>query len=163
MGNYSDNISVLGSLSVSLRDRYAEWLGDPSFNVAMTLNFNVSCRIKNATSIIQNIFGKVDRELLGSRFNTFKSGRTEGVFFFEHVNSNTHVHGILKVQPDRLEKFMNIFPSNGRGLWSEVWKPGTQCTKLTYDPAGWVRYITKEQTPSSAPETVVILSSFYVK
>jgi len=163
MGNYRDEISQEAKFNACSKEHYASWLGDPSFNVAMTLNFNASFRIKNATDRIQVLFGKVDRELLGSRFNTFKSGRMEGVFFFENVKSNTHVHGLIQVRPDRLEKFITLFPTDGRGLWSDVWRAGTQKTKLAYDPAGWARYITKEQTSSSAPETMVILSSFYAK
>lgn len=161
MGNYSDEISHEARFNARKREYYASWLGDPSFNVAMTLNYNGGVSLGGAGSRIGTLFRDVDRVLLGSRFNKYRGARTEGVFFFEHVNSNIHAHGLLRVDPLRLERFNELFPEDGRGLWSSVWPAGTQFTKPAHDPAGFAHYITKEQFASSAPETMVILSGFY--
>ena len=161
MGNYSDEISYEARFNAQRREHYASWLNDSSFNVAMTLNYNGAVSLGGAGGRIRTLFRDVDRVLLGSRFNKYKDARTEGLFFFEHVNSNIHAHGLLRVDPRRLERFAELFPEDGRGLWSSVWHAGTQFTRPAHDPAGFAHYITKEQFASSASETMVILSSFY--
>ncbi|WP_143324421.1 hypothetical protein [Caulobacter sp. FWC2] len=163
MGSYYDKISFEAQFNACRREHYARWLGDPSFNVAITLNFNGPISVGNAGACIGTLFRDVDRVLLGSRFNKYRDARTEGVFFFEHVNSNIHAHGLLQVQPSRVGRFMELFPECGRGIWSDVWKSGTQFVRTAHDPAGFARYITKEQFASSSPETMVILSDFYAQ
>jgi len=145
------------------RDSFSEWLSDPSYNIALTLNFNSPVSLVNARGAVKKLFGVVDRKLLGARFNRYTTGRVDGVFVFEHLKSNIHAHGLLQVDPRSVDRFASIFPTDGRGSWSEIWKAGTQCLRHAHDPAGFAGYLAKEQFASSAPETMLFLREFYAQ
>jgi hypothetical protein len=161
MGNYCDIESFESRFNRTRRSAYARWLDDPAFNVAMTLNFNSPVTLTNARKAIGRCFCKVDRTLLGARFQRRRDQRVTGVFTFEHLESNLHAHGLLRVQPDRLDRFARLFPETQRGIWTDVWAPGSQWTGHAHDPAGFAFYIAKEQRASSAPEMMLFLEDFF--
>lgn len=163
MANYRNENCFEVRFNRGRRENFARWLDDPSYNIALTLNFNSPVSLTNARGAVGKLFGVVDRKLLGARFNKYTTGRVDGVFVFEHLDSNIHAHGLLKVNPISVERFASMFPENGRGPWSEIWKAGTQYLKLAYDPSGFAGYISKEQFASSAPETMLFLRDFYAK
>lgn len=161
MGNYTDEISAEWRFNSTRRQHYARWLDDPAYNIAATLNFNAPISVGNAKQCVSKLFGAVDRKLLGSRFNNYTDGRVGGVLVLEHLQSNIHVHGLLRVEPTRLDRFMTMFPSDGRGVWSNIWKAGTQFVTAAHDPYGFAYYLSKEQFASSAPETMFFLNDFW--
>jgi hypothetical protein len=161
MGNYTTEISADWRFNTARREQYALWLDDPAYNVAVTLNYNTPISVANAAHRIGKLFGVVDRKLLGSRFNRYATGRVDGVLVLEHLSSNIHAHGLLRVPPERLDRFMAMFPPDGRGAWSRVWEAGTQHVTAAHDPAGFGSYMAKEQRSSSAPETMIFLRDFY--
>lgn len=161
MQNYSENQSFESRFNMTRRSAYSRWLSDPTLNVAMTLNFNRPVSLANARTAIGQCFGKVDRKLLGTRFTRRRNARTTGLFVFEHLQSNLHAHGLLRVQPKRLERFGEMFPPTQRGLWSEVWAGGSQWTTHADDPGVFAFYMAKEQHASSAPETMLFLEDFF--
>lgn len=161
MPNYLDNQSFESHFNMTRRSAYSRWLSDPTLNVAMTLNFNRPVSLANARKTIGLCFGKVDRKLLGTRFTQRRDDRITGVLMFEHMKTNPHAHGLLRVQPQRLERFGEMFPPTQRGLWSDVWAGGSQWTTDADDPAAFAFYMTKEQHASSAPETMLFLEDFF--
>lgn len=177
-GNYADQESFESRFNRTCRSAYAEWLDDPTLNVAMTLNFNPRSfrmdvdeqatsvfnspiTLKNAKRAIGQCFAKVDRKLLGRQFTRDRDQRITGVFAFEHAHSNLHAHGLLRVRPDRMAEFEQMFPRTQRGLWTEVWPSGSQWTTLARDPGGFAHYFTKEQRASSAPDAMFFLEDFF--
>jgi hypothetical protein len=177
-GNYSGVESFESRFNRTCRSAYAEWLDDPTLNVAMTLNFNPRpfrqtvqeeespvfsspITLKNAKEAIGQCFAKVDRKLLGRLFTRQRDQRITGVFAFEHVSSNLHAHGLLRVRPDRIAEFGQMFPRTQRGLWTEVWPSGSQWTTLARDPGGFAHYFTKEHRASSAPDAMFFLEDFF--
>lgn len=161
MANCSDDQSFESRFNLTRRSAYARWLSDPTLNVAMTLNFNRPVSLANARGLIGQCFCKVDRKLLGARFTRRRDQRTTGLFVFEHLQSNLHAHGLLRISPRRLERFAELFPPSQRGLWSDVWPGGSQWTTGADDPAGFAFYMAKEQHASSAPETMLFLEDFF--
>ncbi|HTI66231.1 MAG TPA: hypothetical protein VL460_01650 [Caulobacteraceae bacterium] len=159
--NMLPNDDFKARFNMTRRSAYSRWLSDPTLNIAMTLNFNRPVSLANARSAIGECFGKVDRKLLGRRFTRRRNDRTTGVFMFEHLKSNLHAHGLLRVQHARLERFSEMFPPTQRGLWSDVWAGGSQWTTDAANPAGFAFYIAKEQHASSAPETMLFLEDFF--
>ena len=177
-GNYAADESLESRFNRTCGAEYARWLDDPTLTVAMTLNFNprqfrsparegatpvfVSpITLRNAKLAIGRCFFRVDRKLLGRLFTRRPDQRITGVFVFEHAQSNLHAHGLLRVQPDRMGEFFEMFPPTGRGIWSEVWAPGSQWTTLAHDPGGFAGYFTKDQRASSAPEAMFFLEDFF--
>jgi hypothetical protein len=177
-GNYACHESFEARFNRTCRSACAEWLDDPTLNVAMTLNFNprpfrnalakaatpvfnAPITLKNAKRAIGQCFAKVDRKLLGRQFTRDRAQRITGVFAFEHAQSNIHAHGLLRVQPDRIAEFEPMFPQTQRGLWTEVWPSGSQWTTFAHDPGPFAHYFTKELRASSAPETMFFLEDFF--
>ena len=161
MGNYQDQESFESRFNRQCRSAYARWMDDPSLNVAMTLNFNSEISLENARKAIGRCFRDVDRRLLGTKFTKWRHERITGIFAFEHLQSNLHAHGLLRVKPGRITRFAEMFPDTQRGIWTEVWAPGSQFTTYAYDPAGFAFYFTKEQRASSLPETTLFLEEFF--
>lgn len=87
--NYSDDESFESRFNRTRRSAYARWLDDPAFNVAMNLNFNAPITLTNAREAIGTCFCKVDRKLLGARFQRHRDQRIRGFFTFEHLDSKS--------------------------------------------------------------------------
>lgn len=160
--NYEEHYSDLNAI---LRYRYrpelAKWIGGLGFNVGLTLNFNRQTGLMAARKQVRDVFFRVERKLIGTKFNQRPERRTRGVFFFEHVETNIHCHGLLAIPDERHDRFMSMFPADGRGgPWSEVCPSGTHCIRVGNIEAA-ARYDTKEQTPWSAPATMVWLAEFH--
>lgn len=160
-----DHTEYYSNLDASLRKRYrpelARWIAGLGFNVGLTLNINREIGLMEARSHVAKLFVRVDRKLAGTKFNQRPDRRMRGVFFFEHVETNIHCHGLLTVPAERHEKFMTMFPADGRGgPWSKVCPSGSHCIKIGNIEAA-ARYDTKEQTPWSAPATMLWLSEFH--
>ena len=125
------------------------------------MNFNAEISLAKARKTIGRCFRDVDRRLLGTRFTKRRAERITGVFAFEHLASNLHGHGLLRVPPERIAQFAEMFPATQRGIWTDVWAPGSQWTTYAHDPAGFAFYLAKEQRASSLPETTLFLEDFF--
>jgi hypothetical protein len=162
MANIQEDQSFVSRFNARRQPEYAAWLGNMSFNVGVHLFFNSDVTLSKARSTVKRCFRDVDRELVGTRFHKKPASlRTTGVFFFEHLDTNLHAHGLLRVREDRLAQFEELFPATGRGLWTECWESGSQTTEMLYDAAGFADYITKEQKASAAPETMLWLEEAF--
>lgn len=159
------NGEYYSDLNARLRRRYkpelAAWIGGLGFNVGLTLNVNRQTGLMAARAQVGKLFFRVDRKLFGTKFAERPERRTQGVFFFEHVETNIHCHGLLAIRPECHDRFMSMFPVDGRGgPWSKVCPSGTHCVRIGNIEAA-ARYDTKEQTPWSAPATMVWLAEFH--
>lgn len=177
-GNYTGHESFESRFNRTRRSVFARWLDDPTLNVAMTLNFNprtfrkstregvtpvfdTPISLKNGKRAIGQCFAKVERALLGRQFTRDPARRITGIFVFEHAQSNLHAHGLLRVQPDRIAEFAQMFPATQRGIWTEVWAPGSQWTTFAHDPGGFADYLSKELRASSSPDAMFFLEDFF--
>lgn len=162
MGNYNDTISFESRFNSRCQREYTSWLGSMDFNVAVHLFFNSNVTLTKAGGVVKECFRDVDRELFGTRFHKNPASlRTTGVFMFEHLDTNLHAHGLIRVRSDRLAQFNELFPESGRGIWTDCWVSGSQTTEMVYDTAGFANYISKEQKASSAPETMLWLEEAF--
>ncbi|WP_440981028.1 hypothetical protein [Shinella sumterensis] len=87
--------------------------------------------------------GRVDRTVLGKKFaRHLPSERTDGIFFIEHVGSNIHAHGLLRVPDTSLETFDKLALKQ----WHRVCRDGKYNLQEVYNCAGVADYCTKEMT-----------------
>jgi hypothetical protein len=161
MGNYFNKESFEDRFNRDVQDSYSEWFSDPAYNRAVTLNFNTNVSLNNARVCVGKLFRNVDRRLLGTRFTKYENERIQGVFLFEHLETNLHAHGLIQVCPSLEDEFDQMFSGSNRVNWSNIWKAGTHCVKQSYDPARFAHYFSKEQRASSAPETMLFLKDFH--
>lgn len=159
--NIEDNFLVRSRSKLHLRRSYSKWIGELGFNTALNLNFNSDVRLPTARWAVRKLFRNVDRRLLGTRFHKQPIElRTNGVFAFEHLESNLHAHGLIKVGQARGDSFFELFPGERGEIWSAIWPSGTYEIKAAHDPAGFAHYFLKEQGPWSESETMLWLDEF---
>lgn len=161
MGKYADEISFESRVRFVYRRQLAEWLCTKPFNAGLTLNFNSDSGILVARRQIGELFARVDRKLLGTRFHRKRDLRTTGVFFFEHVESNLHAHGLIEVRPDRLDAFKTLFEESASETWADVCTSGTCWLDDLTNIRAAAYYDTKEQKPWSDPQTTLWLEEFF--
>lgn len=190
MGNYSNILDYGSNLKLSYKHVLANWISSQTFNLGLTLNFNYggtsksrsahfedskrfaierrnaesntnsASRLNLARRQVGELFGRVDRKLLGTRFNKKPHLRTHGVFFFEHVDTNIHAHGLIDVRGDRVTDFKDIMlePPN---IWMTVCSSGSYWIDDLTNIRAAAYYDTKEQKPWSDPQTTLWLEEFF--
>lgn len=163
------------------RESYIDFLVSQNFNFCLTLNWNPGedrgaiCQrydfdshrcvsLKSAREQVGNLFFRVERKLFGRRFNEMSiDRRVHGVFFFEHISSNIHCHGLLRVPPGYHLKFRSFFPEDRGGLWSKVRKSGSYCLKEDFSPRCAAAYCSKDVHKNSNFENSLWLDEFHSK
>ena len=145
----------------ALRESWIDFLERQEFNVGLTLNLNMGAvPLVLAHQRVRDLFFRVDRRLLGTRFTTRPAERTHGVLFVEHPQSNLHLHGLLRVRPDRVEEFASLFPGERGGPWSDVCASGTHFIRDVQGRAA-AAYVTKAQSLDLDDGTMIWLDQFY--
>lgn len=132
---------------------------------AITLAFNRTVPAGQAARTLRHLGALLDRELLGSRWQNKPDLRTTGLFVPEHMDSNSHYHGVLHVHPVYREKFerllaASIDPLTGEEirilpLWRFIYAPGSSCVKA-YSSSGWGSYMTKDLTEKTLDQVVTL-------
>lgn len=163
MGNIQDDISFDYHRRIRYKSELAGWLGSGNFHFGLTLNFNRTTSLSGAKRQVGDLFARVDGQLLGTRFHNQRQRRTQGAFFFEHVETNLHCHGLVRVVKDRHDEFVAMFPASGTGgPWTDVCISGTHAIREG-NIAAAANYITKEQSAWSDSTTSFWLDEFYPK
>ncbi|MNS06320.1 hypothetical protein D3C72_377420 [compost metagenome] len=161
MSNVIENVGFKYAALQRYRSDLSNWLGQMDFNVGLTLNFNQPSSLTHARKKVGDLFFRVDRKLLGARFHKKPTLRTTGVFFFEHVDTNIHCHGLIRVRDENMIAFKKLFPEDGCGLWSNVCSSGSHYISSGSNMVTAAYYVTKEQKPWTDPETTLWLDEFY--
>lgn len=161
MSNITDTSTFEQSVRYRYRAELSRWLGARPFNVGLTLNFNRSTPLSLARKQIGDLFFWVDRRLFGPRFLRRPDIRVQGVFFFEHLETNTHAHGLIEVREEARDKFLCLFPEGENGIWSKIRSGGSHFVSPGTNIGAAANYITKEQRAWSDPDTMLWLSEFH--
>lgn len=69
--------------------------------------------------------------------------RTAFILIPEHLNTNTHAHGLIRVAADRLAEFEDMFRAPRSLFWSRLAPAGTHDVQPIYDERGWAHYCLK--------------------
>jgi hypothetical protein len=110
-------------------------------NVFLTLVTNAEGSPMKLRRAIKDLLARLDRALLGPKWQKqSKDQRTEGVFIIEHVESNIHAHGMLRLPSfDEAEIYMTVGT-----FWNKLCPSGNSCFRLLEDALVCARYCTKE-------------------
>ncbi|TRB06346.1 hypothetical protein EXN61_14310 [Agrobacterium tumefaciens] len=114
---------------------------EPNFYV--TLTDPTEPHLATMKEKLGRLCGRVDRAILGKKFaRHLPEQRTDGIFFIEHVGSNIHAHGLLRVPKMSLDEFEALTKKQ----WHRVCRDGKYDLQEVYDCAGVASYCTKEIT-----------------
>ena len=152
---------TLGQTDRDLRQAYASFIAAQGFTFGITLNWNQEKTLGRARQDLRLLFRDVDRKMLGSRFNRrAESLRAQGIFAYEHVQSNIHAHGLFKVAPGRNDVVGKLFDGERPVLWTNIVPSGTICLQSAERPIAAAIYMLKEQRLADGADTLVWLSEF---
>lgn len=128
-----------------LRAAYIELIANNiAVDTFVTLVTNETWELPKMHRALKAFLGCADHSLLGKKwYQKPLDCRTEGMFFIEHVKSNTHAHGLLRLPHRHLGDQRDL-----KTLFEQHWikfAPGgsVNCQAL-YDAPGCADYCTKE-------------------
>lgn len=114
---------------------------EPNFFV--TLTDPTEPHLATMREKLSKLCGRIDRAVLGKKFaSCMPHERTDGIFFIEHIGSNIHAHGLLRVPKTSLEEIEGLTKMH----WHRVCRDGKYNLQTVYDCAGVASYCTKEMT-----------------
>jgi hypothetical protein len=116
---------------------------------ALTVAYNESSSLPRVRGDLRRLHARIDRALLGRRFNTQPAAcRTWFAAFIERLTTNTHAHLVLRAPPGREAQLEALF-AESRSPWARITQRATHALRPLTDAAGWAAYATKEMTSRS--------------
>lgn len=171
MVNINDDISFAHKYRKRAKQELITFFAKMNYSHVLTLAWNrgapAAGSSSRATSIahakrdIGLLLARLDRRLLGTKFNLKPELRTPAVFFFEKVGTNLHAHGLLRVPSKRLLSLHRMFPGVRGGVWSELVPSGSYKLEIIHDVRTTVGYLLKEQHLDQEGDTVVWADEFF--
>lgn len=126
-----------------LQQAWVEFTGAFEPNFYLTLTDPTEPHLSLMREKLGKLCGRIDRAVLGKKFvRHLPHERTDGIFFIEHIGSNIHAHGLLRVPNTSLEEFDALTKMQ----WHRVCRDGKYDLQTVYDCAGIASYCTKEMT-----------------
>jgi hypothetical protein len=170
MSNISTDLSFVGANRKRFNDELVGFYSRMSFTHALTLCWNADVHprltaprlsIERARRDIGMLLARIDRRLLGTRFHKKPDLRTNGVFFFEHVDRNLHAHALIRVQPGWLLDFHRLFPKDRGGAWNDIVPSGSYSLQIITDDWGAAGYAVKGQFLGADERMTVWAEDFF--
>lgn len=133
-----------------------EHFRDQGFSHALTLSWNTDVPLPVARGHLRLLHTKVDRTLLGARFNKKPMAeRSKAVFVFESIGSHIHVHSLWRVRFSHMLTFNKLFPKNRGGLWNRIVSSGSYELAFADDGLVFAGYALKGQHPWSDDQEII--------
>lgn len=112
--------------------------------------------------MVKRLHARVDRQLLGSRFNRLPpERRSRFIGFVEAMNVHPHVHFLWKAPAERVGHFEILFNNAARDTpWRDIAPFGSHCLERFHDVSGWASYCLKRQMSDDAWDTMIISDDF---
>lgn len=125
----------------ALRSAYIELIESFNPNVFVTLALNKSSTVEEVTRLVGRFCGIVDRKLLGHKWHKLPPAqRTDGIFLIEHVGTNIHAHGIIRLPVDDITGL----DVQTMLAWNRLTEAGSTNFQAIDDINRLSRYCTKE-------------------
>lgn len=128
------------------RQVLADWVSEMHWDWTVTLNFNTSDMTPDrAREAVAEWLGRLDFTRLGPGWQKKRPEiRTGGFFTMEHIESNLHVHGVIRSSKLVRNKLEEADDDQMERLWLASAKGRTFWAMRPHDIYGYVDYITKE-------------------
>lgn len=178
-GNIANDLSFVGSNRERFKDELIRFYAKQGFTRVLNLFWNADAgdpraahtkqkikgrnvSIERARQDIGALLARIDGKLLHRNFHEEpKEKRTKAVFFIEHVGSNLHAHGLIRVQRDQLLKLHRLFPSERGGPWNRLVPSGSYRLEMIDDVVTTVGYLVKEQHLGADDRMIVWADEFF--
>ena len=134
----------------SMREGFVEMLRrlEPDYSFTLNLNqdfsyLNRRARCKKGEEYFKHFCQYLDRKVIGSRYMKHHEQRAIVVATPEHIDTNYHLHGYIKMRCKRQIPFLEL-ETAVLTSWREVIPSGTALLEVPSEERGWSRYISKE-------------------
>ena len=108
---------------------------------AITSIFNGPTSLASGQKALRGFHARLDRALLGRNWQRQPAEqRSFCIWQPEHIASNLHYHGCMRIPQGKEEKFLTI----AQGIWKKLVPSGAMDINPITDISGWAHYITKE-------------------
>lgn len=136
------------------RARWAQWMNDEPAYLAVTLRYASGPVTRDRMQRdIEDLHARVDRALLGRRFNLMPEERRSAYWAIpEQIDGNPHMHVGWHFPGDAARKHQHancLIKLIDQGIWQRVYAPGGTYDVQPYDADryhhgnGWAGYATK--------------------
>ena len=142
------------------REAYKQFIAERvELDTFVTLVTNKTYDTPKMQKALKDFLARLDRELLGSQWAKKPMNvRTDGIIFIEHVASNTHAHGILRLPAQHADDMRDV-----NALIAEVWgklaPAGNVDIQVIDDRVGCGDYCTKEMKYGHFREDQIVFPS----
>lgn len=127
--------------------------GHATLAVTLATNWVSGSTPEKITSLIEELFKRVEREGIGRRFYTSKR-RLVGGFSIENMDRNAHVHGLVRIpkggHPINVYRLSSLLQKH----WTTMVGGGSVQTEWAVNPQGWVGYMSKKVTHLTSSDFV---------
>ena len=130
-------------VSKELRKALVAWLSSGEWHYYATLNFNRTSSVVGARNRFRRLCQKLDRQLLGPKYQRYRERRTLIIAFQEHVDSNFHLHCLVAFRTKDIPSLARIADLISRA-WREEVASGTVDVQECSELKSLASYITKE-------------------
>jgi hypothetical protein len=135
------------------RNEYRAWLLSLKPNVFLTFNFGYPVSLEIGGGSVRHFFNCLQRGVHGRNWSRRKTDRYMIVVgFWEHVDSNPHLHVIGKMSKKEWRWLLN----NGNDLWLDIQKRGQLDFSKIESLKKVISYITKDFNGPDCQERLFI-------
>lgn len=128
-----------------MKAQWISFLAQRRPDFALTLAYNHQISIRRLRSDLRDLHARLDRHLHGRRYNRLsRSSRSWFAGFPENLDSNAHVHLLLRVDEARHQALESLFPGTRGAFWNRLAPLGTHVLARITDAEGWAAYSTKD-------------------
>ena len=122
---------------------FGAWLTEFDWELFVTLNLNTTTTVRTAERYFHKFCQKLDRRILGRRWDRHRERRTLIIGVPEHLHSNFHFH-CLMLRRGHLDLPMHRVMHHIEAAWPSVVKSGTSHFRTIEDLRGLTGYLGKE-------------------
>lgn len=119
------------------------WIADLKPDLYVTFVFNTAMTLRTAQDRLEAFQARVDRKLLGPKWQDKSDNRTRYIAFAEKVDSNIHIHAVFQVPTGESREFAAAAPA----FWKALAPAGNLDIQDVTHAEGVADYITKEIRP----------------
>ena len=134
---------------------YMSFLEQFEADCFVTLVTNDDGTIEGMRALIRNFLARVDRKMLGNAWlERPRDERTDGVFFIEHVSSNIHAHGLVRMAKNDKVNVQN----HCQNVWGKLCPSGSVLIETPDSERKVAFYITKEFVGGRFADDQIVLT-----
>lgn len=127
------------------------WIADLKPDLYVTFVFNTAISLRTAQDRLEAFHARIDRKLLGPKWQDKADSRTRYIAFAEKVDTNIHLHAVFTLPTGQTRDFAEAAPA----FWKALAPAGNLDIQDVTHAEGVADYITKEIGPETCEQMLL--------